>query len=270
VGDDLRRAQPEGRQGEVTCHLQTTGGGAIEATLNGNTLGDPTVAGDWLDFPIPPEWLKQGVNRFGLRSQPEPRRTGAEPEWTVQYTGDKMPSSPWTKMGFRGSCLAEVRDGNLFIADRGTEGGDYAFFRYPCFIDPSDETIIEVRLKVVSGWSSVLIENGVSSVEIQFYPDRVEARNCRLSHAIDTTATFHTYRISIEEDDFQVSVDGQPAIDGTGRLTHPAYNGRSGIAFGAANSPSLGEACWESVKIHNRARSLNDLVLSIRFKEVDE
>ena len=106
--------------------------------------------------------------------------------------------------------------------------------------------------------------------ELVFYPDRVEARNSRLSHAMDTTDAFHTYRISIEEDDFTVCVDGEPAIDGAGKLTRPAYNGRSGIAFGAANSPSLGEAYWESVRIYNRARSLNDLVLSIQFKGADE
>ncbi|HUT93648.1 MAG TPA: hypothetical protein VMY37_29560 [Thermoguttaceae bacterium] len=270
VGDDLSRPQQEGRQAKVTCHVQTTGAGDVTATLNGKTLDDPTVAGDWLDFPVPPQWLKKGVNRFGLLARPDPTRTEKEPNWTVEYTGATMPSPPWSKMGFSGNCVAEVRDGSLFIADRGTDGGDYAFFRYPCFIDPSDETIIEVRMKPVSGWSSVLIENGISSEEIQFYPDRVEARNCRLSHTMDTTDAFHTYRISIEEDDFKVCVDGELRIDGAGKLTRPAYNGRSGIAFGAANSPSLGEACWESVKIYNRARSLNDLVLSIQFKAADD
>jgi hypothetical protein len=35
--------------------------------------------------------------------------------------------------------------------------------------------------------------------------------------------------------------------------------------FGAANSPSLGEALWESVRIRNRALTLLDLALSIRY-----
>ena len=86
---------------------------------------------------------------------------------------------------------AEVRDGKLFIADRGTDGGNDAYFRYPCFIDPSDETIIEVRLKPVSGWSSILIENGTSFEEIQFLPDQVKARYCGLSYTMDTTDAFH-------------------------------------------------------------------------------
>jgi len=265
VGDDLDRSQQEGRTARVTCHVQTMSAGGITASLNGNALAEPTEEGDWLDFPVRPEWLKKGVNRFGLLARPEQRQIGKEPKWTVEYAGGEMPALPWRKMGFGGNCVAEIRDGKLFIADQGTEGGTYAYFRYPCFIDPADETIIEVRLKPASGWSSVLMENGVSGEEIQFYPDQVKARNCGLAHQMDTTDAFHTYRIVIEEDDFKVYVDGELKIDGTGRFTRPAYNGRSGIAFGAANSPSLGEAYWESVKIHNRARSLNDLVLSIQF-----
>jgi len=70
-----------------------------------------------------------------------------------------------------------------------------------------------------------------------------------------------------EGDNFKVYVDGELKIDGTGKLTRPVHNGRSGIAFGAANSPSLGEAYWESVNFYNRARSLNDLVVSIQFGE---
>jgi len=265
VGDDLSRSQQKGWQAKVTCHVQTMGTGDIAVTLNDNALEKPTATGDWLDFPVPPEWLKKGVIRFGLLARPEQRQVGKEPKWTVEYTGAEMPSLPWRQMGFSGNCVAEVRDGGLFIADRGTDGGNYAYFRYPCFIDSSDETIIEVRMKPVSGWSSVLIENGVSGEEIQFYPDRVKARNCGLFHSMNTTDAFHTYRVSIEKDDFRVYVDGELKIDGAGKLTRPAYNGRSGIAFGAANSPSLGEANWESVKIYNKARSLNDLVLSIQF-----
>ncbi len=84
---------------------------------------------------------------------------------------------------------------------------------------------------------------------------------------MNTTSAFHTYRIVIKDKDFQVLVDGELKIDGTGKFTRPAYNGRSGISFGAANSPNLGEAYWESVKICNPARSLNDLVLEIRLSK---
>ncbi len=263
VGDDLSRSKQEGRMAKVTCHVQTTGTEDITVTLNGNALAKPTVAADWLDFPVPVEWLKKGVNRFGLLARPEQRQAGQEPKWTVQYAGAEMPTLPWRKMGFTENCVAEVRDGGLFIADRGTDGGDYAYFRYPCVVDPADETIVEVRMKLVSGWSSILIENGVSSEEIYLHPDHVKARYCGLSHSMNTTDAFHTYRVSIEKESFKVYVDGELKIDGDGKFTGPTYNGRSGIAFGAANTPNLGEAYWESVKVQSRARSLNDLVLSV-------
>jgi hypothetical protein len=266
LGDDFAGLQQEGCQPKVTCHLQTTGAGDITLTLNGKMLENPTAAGDWLDFSVPPQWVKKGINRFGFIARPKERQAGTGREWTVEYTADEMPTLPWQEMGFGGNCIAELRDGKLFIADRGTDGGNYAYFRYPCFVDPSDETIVEVRLKPVSGWSSILIENGVSGEEIQFFPEQVKARHCGLAHSMDTTDAFHTYRLLIKDNDFRVYVDGELKIDGAGRFTLPAYNGRSGIAFGAANSPSLGEAYWESVKIYNRARSLNDLVLSVQFE----
>ena len=265
VGDDLSRVEREGKQPKVTCHLQALGAGQIGVALNGQPLGEPTAADDWLDYSVPPGLVKQGVNRFALTARSKERRSEQEPKWTAVCSGAAIPTTPWSKMGFSGNCIAEVQDGRLFIADRGTESGNYAFFRYPCFISPSDETTVEVRLKVVSGWSSMIIENGVSSGEIQFYPDRVQSRNSGLSHSMDTSDDFHTYRLVIKDNDFKLFVDGELRLDGAGKLTHPAYNGRSGLAFGAANSPSLGEAYWESVKIRNTVRSLNDLVLSIRF-----
>ncbi len=169
IGDDLSRLQQEGLQAKATCHVRTTGAGGITATLNGKTLSEPTVAGDWFDFPVPPERLKKGVNRFGFLAKPDTRQADGEPMWTIEYSGAEMPTLPWRKMGFSGNCVAEVRDGKLFIADQGTDGGNYAYFRYPCYVDPTDETIIEVRVKPISGWSSVLFENGVAGEEIQFY-----------------------------------------------------------------------------------------------------
>ncbi len=265
VGEDLSQLQREGKPPKVTCHLQALGGGQIEVALNGQALGEPTGVDDWLDYSLPPELVKRGVNRFALTARSEDTKAGEEPEWTAVCEGASLPATPWSKMGFTANCIAEVQDGRLLIADRGTESGNYAFFRYPCFINPSDETTVEVRLKVVSGWSSIIVENGVSSGEIQFYPDRVQSRHTGLSCSMDTSDDFHTYRLVIKDNDFKLFVDGELKLDGVGKLTHPAYNGRSGFAFGAANSPSLGEAYWESVKIRNRVRSLGDLVLSIQF-----
>ena len=99
-----------------------------------------------------------------------------------------------------------------------------------------------------------------------FFPDRVQARSCGLIYRMPTTDAFHTYRIVILQKDLEVYVDGQLRIDARGRFTQPAPNGRSGVAFGGANSGSLGEALWESVKIHNPAVSVEDAALSIRYQ----
>ncbi len=122
-----------------------------------------------------------------------------------------------------------------------------------------------MKLQVISGWSSVLVENGVAGEEITFYPNMVQARKCGLSYAMDTTDACHTYRLVFKDKSFQVLVDGQLRIDGKERLTSPAWNGRSGMAFGAANSPGVGEALWESVKLRCGTVSVQDLALSIRY-----
>jgi len=219
----------------------------------------------WHDFPVPPALVRQGGNRISLRA-PEPQGEAAgDTEWAAVYEGSELPAPPWQKMGFGGDCVAEVQDGKLLIADRSTEGGSYAFFQYPCYLRPAEESVVEARIKVISGWSSVMIENGVSGEEIQFYPDQVKARYCGLSYAMDTADAFHTYRIAIQEESFKVYVDGELRLDGEGRFTHPAWNGRSGVMFGAANSPSVGEALWESVKVRSRAVTLLDLALAIHY-----
>lgn len=269
VGDDLTGAIEAGLAPEVTCHLRMIGAKHLELALNGTWLGNPKVVDQWLDFPVPPTAVRKGINWFSVsapvRQQPAPTEGG----WAIVYEGTELPSLPWQKMGFGAGCLAEVRDGTLFIADRGEEAGSYAFFQCPCFIRPKDETVVEVRVKPISGWSSVLIENGVSGEEIMFYPDMVKARHCGLTHAMTTTDQFHTYRIAVQDETFRVYVDGELCLDGEGRFTRPAWNGRSGVMFGAANSPSTGEALWESVKIRNPAATLLDLALSIRYGAED-
>ena len=168
-------------------------------------------------------------------------------------------------MGFAEDCAAEMRDGALLLADRGTSGGTYAYFQNLSAIRPDAEAVVEARCKLLSGFSSVLVENGTSGEEIMFYPDQVKIRHCGLACPMVTTDAFHTYRIVIHGQDLRVYVDGELRLDAAGRFTHPAPNGRSGVAFGGANSPNVGEALWASVKIRNPTVSLLDAALSIEF-----
>jgi len=264
VADDPAEATAAGLKPQATCHVRATRRN-LEMTMNGQRLGQPTPQDDWLDFAVPPELLKKGNNRLAFRARPPEQAGAAADDWTLVWQNPSLPGPPWKKMGFVRDCVAEIRDGNLLLADRGTAPGSYAYFQHLGAVSPDDEVVVEVRLKLLSGWSSVLIENGVAGEEIMFHPDRVMLRHDGLSSPLQTTDAFHTYRVVIHQQDLKVYADGQLCLDGTRRFTHPAPNGRSGVAFGGANSPSVGEALWESVRIRNPAVSLLDVALSIRY-----
>ncbi|NQT16850.1 MAG: hypothetical protein HQ582_29100, partial [Planctomycetes bacterium] len=264
VGDDLARAEAAGLKPRVTCHIQVTGPD-VDVSLNGQPLPEPTAQDDWLDFPVPPSLLKQGVNRLGVRAPRRPQPSAPADRWTLVWDGSELPVHPWKKMGFAQDCVAEMQDEGLLLADRGTSPGTYAYFQNLAAIRPEDETVVEARVKLLSGWSSVLVENGTNGEEIMFHPDQIKIRHLGLSCPMVTTDTFHTYRIVMHGQDLKVYADGELRLDAAGQFTHPAPNGRSGMAFGGANSPSVGEALWKSVKIRNPAVSLVDVALSIEF-----
>jgi hypothetical protein len=259
LDDDLAQAD----KNQATCHVWASAP-YLEVKLNGQRLEKPAVKGEWLDFPVPPTLLRPVVNHLAFSSLPQQRAAGSTDQWTCVWEAPRLPGQPWRKMGFARDCVAEIRDGKLLLADRGTKPGSYAYFENRHAIRPDDEVIVEARARLLSGFSSVLVENGVAGEEILFFPDRVQVRSCGLRYLMPTTDAFHTYRIVIHRKDLKVYVNGQLRIDARGRFTSPAPNGRSGVAFGGANSGSLGEALWESVKIHNPAVSLLDVALSIR------
>ena len=264
VGDDLGARTAKGTDPVVICHAQLAGASEVVATINGHALPAAKSVDDWLDFPVRQEWVKRGTNIFAFQGRPQARQQN---EWDIVYQAGDLPQRPWQKMGFAKDCLAETRDGKLLLADRGSESGTYAYYRCPCPIRPEDETVVEARLKPLSGWSSILIENGEVYEEVQFFPDKVKSRTSGLTYKMNATDRFHTYRIFMKDRDFQVYVDGTLRLDGPGKVTRPALNGRCGVAFGGANSGSVGEALWESVKVQCDAAALLDLALSIRFSK---
>ena len=265
IGDDVTEAQQEGWRVTTTCHVQTDAGEQLRAELNGSTLPPPESREGWLDYPVPAAVLKQGENRLEFSLRPGQSRD-AEETWTVVYGAGEMPGPAWQRAGASDRCVTEVRDGKLLIADRGTQGGDYAFFHYRGAIREQDEVVVEVRVKPVSGWSCLIVENGVHYEELQFLTDRIKGRFCGLEYRMDAGAEFHTYRYVSQGTSFKVYVDGVLRIDGTGKLAKPAYAGRRGVGFGAANSPNVGEALWESVKVRSPTKSIQDVVLAIDYE----
>jgi hypothetical protein len=162
--------------------------------------------------------------------------------------------------------VAQMQDGALLIADRGAEPGSYLYYAYPWSADPDALSVAEFRAKAISGRSGVIICSGRAEEEVRLYPDRVEACHAEVSKEMDTTDAFHLYRVEVQGDDLRVFVDGELAVDASGKFNFPAHDGRNGIMFGAGSSPTMGEALWESIRFRTGTVALHDVVLSVRYE----
>lgn len=186
--------------------------------------------------------------------------------WDVEYTCDEDPPGPWNTGRGPATTVAKMQDGALLIADRGTEPGSYRYYSYPWSADPEALCVAEVRAKVISGRSTIIVCSGRSEEEVRLYPDRVEAHYAGVSAPFDTTDGFHLYRCEIEGDDLRVFVDGELLVDASGKFTFPAHSNRNAIMFGAGSSPTTGEALWESIRFRTGAVSVYDVVLSVKYE----
>ena len=252
---------------EVTLNLLTMGRGGVSVRLNETDLGEGVAAGLWRRYSVRPELVKPGKNVVALATKPGEERQAREGEWDVAYAGTAKPQPPWHTDPPRKSQVVEMREGALLLADRGEAGGDYCYYTLPWSVDPAAESVIEARVRVVSGWNNLLISNGVANERVSLYPDRVAFYEAKREYRMDTTDRFHTYRVTLRGEDIKVYVDDVLRLDGTGTLKAPVQGERNEVAFGAANSPGRGEALWESVKLRaaSTAVAVHDIVLSIRY-----
>ncbi len=268
VGEDWAQLARQGISPRIECHLQASGAEALRVAINDTPLGNPQVSGVWTTFTAPAELFAPGLNRVELTAVPrQPAADTKDEAWNVVFDATEKPTFPWVPDRRReGSVVCELREGALFIADRGKKPGDYFYYSYPWNIAPEAETVAEVRVKVVSGWNNIIVANGVAYERVALYPDHIAFYEAKLSHEMDTTDAFHTYRVVLRGKDIRVYVDGELRLDGTGRFTRPLPE-RNDIRIGAANSPNLGEAYWQSVKLGFAAASVSlfDLVLSVRY-----
>ena len=124
------------------------------------------------------------------------------------------------------------------------------------------EEMPNVRLAVGSNAASIWWVNGE---EVMLLLDQLKIRHCGLSCPMVTTDAFHTYRIVIHGEDLRVYVDGELRLDAAGRFTHPAPNGRSGVAFGGANSPNVGIILCGGIWLEGGERMGVDLTEAIRW-----
>lgn len=266
IGDDLDAARQTGLHPAAACHVMTTGD-PLTVRLNGQQLTDPTLADLWLRYSLPDALPVPGENTFEL-SVAAPADPDAAPAGTAEWTADAMPATPWRHGTLRkDATIAELHDGALLVADRGTDAGDYLYFSYPWNALPDRPAEAQAEVRVISGWNNLTLSNGAATERVTLYPDHIGTHYTRLRYDMDTTDRFHTYRVVIQGDDILIYVDGELRIDGRGRFTEPAA-GRNDAAFGAANSPSLGEALWRSVRLTSpglAGAQIYDLALTLTF-----
>ncbi len=270
AAEDIPAARAAGLDPRTVLHLRVGGltdPARLAVVLNGRALaGAVPAAGGWVDVPVPPEALAAGPNRVSLALSPAPAAPGAEEAWNPSFGPGAPPGEDWRKDTPATRCVVELRDGALLIADRGTAGGDYCYFRHPLAFSASGEVVLEARLKVLSGVSSLIFGNGATGQRLSFFPDRVEFyHDPAVRVPLDTTDGFHTYRLVIRGEDVSLSIDGRPRLEGKGCFRPGRAGYRSEVAFGAANSPEVGEALWEFVRARSDAVTVSDLVLSVRY-----
>lgn len=172
--------------------------------------------------------------------------------WTGSFEMDTPPPvGGW----FGEGTHSEVADGVLHVVDESAARGSGHAFQVAWEADPAQEATVEARLKVVSveGGPGVcmLLANGVNEELVEFETDGVRLRYAELTHEMDTTGDFHVYRASVHGSDVKLWVDGKLALDGTGKLTHPAHEGRNQFSFGSASSDATGASYWDWVRFRS-------------------
>jgi hypothetical protein len=263
VAEDLTAARAAGLAPTTTCYLFTGLRQAPELSFNGTAVKGSRDAGDWFAYPVPPDLVRRGTNQLRLSRGPAPERSSGE--WEMEWACAGPPPGLWSRDGQQEGTEAVVQDKALLIADRSTARGSYLYYTYPWGADPAETAVVELRARVLSGWSGILVCNGGVEEEVHLWPDRVEAVHAALSQAFDTTTAFHDYRIEIHRSDLRLYVDGKLLLDGTDRYTWSPHDARNAVFFGASNSTTTGEALWERVRLRTGTTPVHDLVLVVDY-----
>jgi hypothetical protein len=266
VSEDLVAARQAGHSVNAHLHVELPDleqASQLDVMLNGHRLRGGRIADGWLDLPLADE-LRKGRNDIAVTLKASPPMGD---KWSLEFDGKSIPTRPWKADPGSERIVEKIEDGAIFIADRGTEGGDYRYHRFAWGADSDQECVIEARVKVAKGESYLIFSNGRSAERLRFADGDISFyHNRRLRWKMDTTSDYHDYRIVMQKDDIRVFVDGVLRIDGTGKFA-PRTGYRNEIGFGAANSTDMGEAWWQSVKVRaeRKTRNIRDIALTVNY-----
>lgn len=250
---------------KVTLHalmpsLRTVG--QVRVKLNNEELNGGQLVKGWADFNVRPALIKGGANKVEIAVNPQP--AGSDTPWTIAYEADKLPAKPWTRDTGSIRTTAQVENGHLTIADRGNVSGDYLYYRYSWGADADGESVVEARVKVVSGLSRIIITNGAGQERLELWPDRIELWSHKsIRHQMNTADDFHVYRIVTHGKDLKVYVDGQLRLNASGSYGKASAGNRNEVCFGASDSTGVGEACWDYMRAKTDGQTCQDIVLQV-------
>jgi hypothetical protein len=273
VAEDLSAAAKSGRQTKATLHLELPGLGdpkRVQVSLNGATLDAGKDNKGWVDLPVASASLKNGVNDLTISLTPAAATQGDE--WSITYEGGNPPAKPWLRDAGSARVHEATREGALLLADRGTQNGDYCYYRAPWGADAASESVVEALVKVESGTSYIIFSNGRSGERLQLSPSGIALHHSpKVQYHMNTTDDFHTYRITLKGTAVQVHVDGELRLDAPAALqtARGAMYPRNEVAFGAANSNAQGEALWKQFRFRaaRTTQDLRDVVLSVSYQK---
>ena len=268
IGDDIPAARSRGYKPRVALHLEVPSIKNVEqlhVKLNGTELTGGLLNEGWVDYSVPPDSVRQGTNEVEIAVDPSALRPD---DWSVVFDGHDKPGRPWNRDRGSTRTVEQIAGDALLIADRGEVSGDYLYYRYPWGADPDGEAVVEARAKVKSGSNYIIVTNGMGGERLGLWPDRIDLfHHPKIQYEMDTTDDFHLYRIELKGHDLTVYVDGELRIDAPGAMGPRSGYARNEVAFGAANSPQLGEAYWRDVRVRASGLSIQDLVVSVLYEK---
>jgi sialidase-1 len=177
--------------------------------------------------------------------------------WDGVYDGTAAPldSLPSWRESSGANTEATLEGDGLRIIDSSSQGGCLHCYIFAWRAMPEEGAVVEASIKLIdnNSRSGAFIggADGVHESSVTLYPDRIGVcldGDEELTHAMDTTNGFHVYRLAMRGEDLYVWVDGQLVMDGKGKYTRPAHNGRNRVIFGSCSSAAVSEAVYASVR----------------------
>ncbi len=188
--------------------------------------------------------------------------SGQDVRWLVEYRADSLPQKQgWTPVGAP-TAKAEIANHALRIAD--DADNDTACFRAAWKAEPDHEIIVETRARfaAMKAWRGgtmfwpwrdgapigLLVSDGKHQDGLALRPQGISTFRDRFAQ-LNTSRSFHTYRLVIRGNDISVDVDGERKIQGRGAFCRPADSAEPFIQFGSNSKAFTSESFWEYVRL---------------------